>query len=387
MTSLGVMPGKSNPLRNPGAGEMNRRAQHTSVAKSRPRRALRPLPVVRWADGRVRMIDQTLLPDQYRIIELTTIEGVWEAIHSLRVRGAPAIGVAAAYGLCLGLKDFTALAPREFLRRLDKVKAYLASSRPTAVNLAWALERLAQTAHARDGKAAPARLFRRLLAEAREIHREQIERDAALARHGATLFPRNGMNILTHCNTGSLATCGIGTALGVILTAAAARRIHVWVDETRPLLQGARLTAWELRRYGVPATLICDNMAASLMAQGRVDAVILGADRIARNGDFANKIGTYNLAVLCRHHKIPFYCAAPLSTFDVSVANGSQIPIEERAPDEVRGYRSETRWAPSAFPVYNPSFDVTPHRLVTAFVTEKGIARPPFGRSLSSWFD
>jgi methylthioribose-1-phosphate isomerase len=339
--------------------------------------------VARWANGCIALIDQTLLPDRYEVIRLTRVDEVWEAIHMLRVRGAPAIGIAAAYGLCLGLQEAAAGDGEEFFRRLRETKDYLASSRPTAVNLVWALDRVAGVAGA-NPSLPPKRLWRRLLREAKAIHAEEIECNEAIGRQGASLFNRSGMNILTHCNTGSLATGGIGTALGAILTAAARRNIHVWIDETRPLLQGARLNTWELQRYGVRATLICDNMAATLMAQGRVDAVILGADRIARNGDFANKIGTYSLAALCRFHKIPFYCAAPISTFDWATPNGAAIPIEERSGEEVRGFR-DARWAPPTVPVYNPSFDVTPGRLITAFISENGIARPPFTKSLKAW--
>jgi len=350
--------------------------------------AARPLPVVGWSAGRVTMIDQTLLPDRYTVLRLGRIEEVWEAIRALRVRGAPAIGVAAAYGFCLAAKEAASLAePSARLAALERAGEYLIASRPTAVNLPWAVGRMlavARAACAGAGALSGPRLLSRLLEEARAIHREEIERCEAIGRHGAALFDRPAMNILTHCNTGALATCGIGTALGAILTAAREREIHVWVDETRPLLQGARLNAWELRRAGVRATLICDNMAAMLMAQGRVDAVIVGADRIARNGDFANKIGTYSLAVNCRHHKIPFYCAAPLSTFDWTLASGREIPLEERSPAEVRGFRG-ARWAPADFPAYNPAFDVTPARLVSAILTERGVARPPFARSLRPW--
>jgi methylthioribose-1-phosphate isomerase len=332
---------------------------------------------------RVRLIDQTLLPDRYVELDLVRVEEVWEAIKSLRVRGAPAIGIAAAYGFCLSLAGSVGESTAVFFERLQQNRDYLASSRPTAVNLMWALQRVEAVAHA-NKTLPPAKIWKLLLREAEAIHADEIERNESIGRHGASLFNRNGMNILTHCNTGSLATGGIGTALGAILTAAARRPTHIWIDETRPLLQGARLNTWELQRYGVDATLICDNMAAMLMAQGKVDAVILGADRVARNGDFANKIGTYGLAVLCHHHKIPFYCAAPISTFDWKTPTGAGIPIEERSASEVRGFR-DTRWAPPTIPVYNPSFDVTPAKLVTAFVSEKGIARPPFGKSLAAW--
>lgn len=355
--------------------------------QGRLKRPLKPLPTVGWRSGCLALIDQTLLPGEYKVLRLDRIEDVHEAIVSLRVRGAPAIGVAAAYGLCVGLKEASARlkGAGDFLKEAARVGEYLISARPTAVNLPWAVRRLLAEAE-RDAAAGanPARLWRRILAGARAIHEEEIGRCAAIACHGAPLFAKPGINILTHCNTGSLATVGIGTALGPILAAAADHDVHVWIDETRPLLQGARLNTWELMRYGVRATLICDNMAAMLMAQGRVDAVILGADRIAPNGDFANKIGTYSLAVNCRHHGIPFYCAAPLSTFDWSLKSGADIPIEERRGDEVRGFR-DVRWAPAGVDVYNPSFDVTPGRLVTAIITERGIARAPFRKSLAAW--
>ncbi len=362
---------------------MPRRATTSVPSSSRLKRPLTPVPAIRWARDGLRLLDQTLLPDRMVPLLLRTPEEVWEAIRSLRVRGAPAIGIAAAYGLVLGLQEVREATSSRFFNTLSRLKEYLAGARPTAVNLAWALNRVARVAEG-NSEMPPKRLWKRLLEEAHAIKREEIECNLAIGRHGATLFNRPNLNILTHCNTGGLATGGTGTALAVILTVASRYPVHVWVDETRPLLQGARLNTWELRRYGVDATLICDNMAGMLMAQGRVDAVILGADRIARNGDFANKIGTYSLAVQCHHHKIPFYCAAPLSTFDWDTPNGKAIPIEERPAQEVRGFR-DTRWAPAGFPVYNPAFDVTPARLVSAFICEKGVARRPFTKSFRAW--
>ncbi len=386
---------------------MSTRRASAKSSLRRPRRQASQtlLPVAEWSGGSgsaggtggtLRIIDQTLLPERYVRLRLTRLEEVGEAIRSLRVRGAPTIGIAAAYGLCVGLKE--AARGRDtaaFLAEMDRAARFLIESRPTAVNLAWAVRRLVDVARGEAAALAetarpkanpsPRTLWWRLLKEARAIHREEIERNEAIGRHGAEIINRPGMNVLTHCNTGSLATGGIGTALGVVF-AAAARGLdpHVWVDETRPLLQGARLTTWELQRQGVRATLICDNMAAMLMAEGRVDVALVGADRIARNGDFANKIGTYSVAVNCRHHGVPFYCVAPLSTFDPAIPNGRAIPIEHRAADEVRGFR-DARWAPPGVPCFNPSFDVTPARLLAGIVTERGIARPPLRRALSAW--
>lgn len=381
------------------SAQKTRSTPKKSDARGLLSRPLEPLPVVTWSAGQMRIIDQTLLPQEYVRLVMRSAEDVWEALRALRIRGAPTIGLAAAYGLCVGLREETGRPTKDFLAKMREVSGYLNSARPTAVNLAWALRRLERVAEENAMLSAPA-LWRRLLEEGRAIEREEVECNLAIARHGAALMvhPKGSakagvrgksaqaFNILTHCNTGSLATVGIGTALGVILEAARLRPVHVWIDETRPLLQGARLNTWELARYGVAATLICDNMAAMLMAQGRVDAVITGADRIARNGDFANKIGTYSLAVNCKHHGVPFYCAAPLSTFDPETPGGPEIPIEERAAKEVHGFR-DLRWAPGETPVYNPAFDVTPAGLVTGHISEAGVAGAPYSKSLKGWIE
>ncbi len=336
-----------------------------------------PVPTLEWvgdAGGCLRLIDQTLLPVECRQIECRTAECVWEAIRALRVRGAPAIGVAAAYGVVLGLQEAAGQSRTEFNARLTSVTDYLATSRPTAVNLFWALERLRRIA-ADNAKLHAGQLHARLLAEAREIEREDCEMCAAIGRHGATLLA-DGMGVLTHCNAGALATAGDGTALAVIFAAAAAgKRLHVYADETRPLLQGARLTCWELQQRQVPATLICDSMAGQVMREGRIQAAVTGADRIAANGDAANKIGTYSVAVLARAHGVPFYVAAPSSTFDLSLASGAEIPIEERQPAEItHGFGRQT--APDGIGVYNPAFDVTPAEFITALITERGVIGP-----------
>ncbi len=338
------------------------------------------LPTLRWIgeiDGCLALIDQTLLPVECREIECRTAEATWEAIKSLRVRGAPAIGVAAAYGVCLGIQSVRDRPEAELFARLSKVCDYLATSRPTAVNLFWALDRMRRTGESLRGKTPVAEIAARLLAEARAIEEEDRRMCRAIGRHGAELFADNS-GVLTHCNAGGLATADYGTALAVIFAAhEAGKRLHVFADETRPLLQGARLTAWELLQRGIETTLICDSMAAQVMREGRIAAVIVGADRITANGDTANKIGTYSVAVLARHHQIPFYVAAPSSTFDFSIASGVEIPIEHRNPQEVtHGFGRQT--APTGVAVYNPAFDVTPAELIAAFVTERGVIRPPY---------
>lgn len=330
-----------------------------------------------WAgdsQGTLRLIDQTCLPGELREIECRTVEDVWQAIRRLAVRGAPAIGCAAAYGVVLGVQgDFASSAA--LLQRLHEVARFLASSRPTAVNLFWALERMEHVASEEATRLSVPELRERLLAEARAIEAEDRAMCAAIGRQGAALIP-DGSGLLTHCNAGSLATAGDGTALAVIYAAAAqGKRLHVYADETRPLLQGARLTAWELRQRNIPVTLICDSAAAHVMQQGRVQAVITGADRIAANGDAANKIGTYALAQLARAHGIPFYIAAPSSTFDLSLPDGRAIPIEERDPTEVTHWQGRAI-APPGVAVYNPAFDVTPAALISALVTERGVIQP-----------
>jgi len=325
--------------------------------------------------GFLTLIDQTLLPVEYREIECRTLEQVWEAIRHLRVRGAPAISCAAAYGVVIGLQSGEWNQSRARCdERLNEVLAYLAESRPTAVNLFWALDRLRATAAAHP-ELTPDQLRERLLDEAQAIEVEDRDMCAAIGRHGSMLISE-GMGILTHCNAGGLATAGDGTALAIMFAAAAAgRKIHVYADETRPLLQGARLTTWELQQRGIPVTLICDSMAGWVMKEKRVQAVITGADRIAANGDSANKIGTYSVALLAKAHGIPFYIAAPSSTFDLSIASGEEIPIEQRQPDEItHGFGRAT--APVGTQVYNPAFDVAPAECITAIITEKGIIQP-----------
>lgn len=338
-----------------------------------------PPPTLRWVgsaeDGHLKMVDQTLLPVDCVEIDCSTAEEVWEAIKSLRVRGAPAIGVSAAYGVVVGLQQApNDISRDEFDQRLDEVTRYLATSRPTAVNLFWALDRMKAVAAA-ETSLSPPELLRRLHAEAQQIEREDREMCAAIGRHGAELL-HDGQGVLTHCNAGGLATAGDGTALSVIFAAASqGKQLSVYADETRPLLQGARLTTWELMQRGVPVTLICDSMAGWVMKEGRIQAVVTGADRIAANGDAANKIGTYSVALLAKAHGIPFYVAAPSSTFDMSLATGEEIPIEERLPDEItHGFGRQT--APSEVGTYNPAFDVTPNEYIAAIITERGLIRP-----------
>jgi methylthioribose-1-phosphate isomerase len=325
-------------------------------------------------DGQLRLVDQTLLPCQFVEIECPTVEVVWEAIKTLRVRGAPAIGIAAAYGVCVGLQTVGDGDEAVLFARLAAVCDYLASSRPTAVNLFWALDRMRRVAATCHGCGA-ARIKERLLAEARAIHEEDRQMCRAIGRHGAALL-RDGQGVLTHCNAGGLATADYGTALAVFFAAAEeGKRLHVYADETRPLLQGARLTAWELQQRGIEVTLICDSMAAVVMRAGRVQAVVTGADRIAANGDTANKIGTYGVAVLAAAHHVPFYVAAPTSTFDLTLASGAGIPIEERDPREItHGFGRQT--APDGIGVYNPAFDVTPAELIAAIICERGVIAP-----------
>ena len=326
-------------------------------------------------DGCLRIIDQTTLPGEVRMMECRTPGEVFEAIRRLQVRGAPAIGIAGAMGAVLGIRSLPRADSRALIGELKRVAAQLASARPTAVNLSWALDRMVRVAEENSSLDAPA-LRRRLLDEAKRIRDEDAAMCRAIGAHGAALF-RNGDGVLTHCNAGALATAEYGTALSAVFVAhEMGKRLHIFVDETRPLLQGARLTAWELSQAGVEMTLICDNMAAQVMREGRVQRVIVGADRIAANGDTANKIGTYSVAVLARAHRIPFYVAAPSSSFDLSIADGSKIPIEQRAPEEITdGFGRRT--APASVRVYNPAFDVTPARLIAAIITERGIIRRP----------
>jgi methylthioribose-1-phosphate isomerase len=337
--------------------------------------SLRTIEWIGDAKGFVRLIDQTKLPTRLEYRDCRTVEEVWEAIRTLRVRGAPAIGIAAAMGVVVGMQTLTDRSRGAFGKRLQEVAAYLRTSRPTAVNLFWALNRMQRRVQGRTEELSPDQLRAQLLEEARAIQDEDHEMCRAIGRVGADLI-RDGQGVLTHCNAGGLATADYGTALAVMFTAAEqGRRFQVFADETRPLLQGARLTAWELQQRGIDVTLLCDNMAAQVMKEGRVHLVIVGADRIAANGDTANKIGTYGVALLAKAHGIPSYVAAPSSTFDLSLPTGDAIPIEERDTREVtHGFGVQT--APDGVKVYNPAFDVTPARLIAGIITEKGLIQP-----------
>jgi len=336
------------------------------------------IPIV-WRDDCLLLLDQTLLPSEERWLELRDVHAVAEAITTMRVRGAPAIGVAAAYGIALAAQRSDAATLEDLLAEVDRAVAELGGTRPTAVNLFWALERM-RVASRRT--ATPSECRALLLTEALAIDTENLAANQQMGALGAGLIPE-GATILTHCNAGALATNGYGTALGVVRAAhAAGKTVRVIADETRPLLQGARLTAWELTRDGIPTTLIADSMAGSLMQRGAITCVIVGADRIAANGDVANKIGTYQVAVLAKENGIPFYVAAPLSTIDLTIPSGDLIPIEERGEEEVRGFGA-VRTAPAAVTIANPAFDVTPARYVSAIITERGIARAPYVTSLA----
>jgi len=332
-------------------------------------------------DGHIRLIDQTLLPGEYKLIECTTVKAVWEAIKVLRVRGAPAIGVAGAMGVVVALRNSGATSSEEVIGNVGRAADYLATSRPTAVNLFWALDRMRQTAKA-HASLPPPLLRQRLLEEALAILTEDDAMCHAMGRHGAALL-HDGDGVLTHCNAGGLATSGYGTALACLYAAhEAGKRLHVFADETRPLLQGARLTAWELSRAGIEVTLICDNAAAKIMSEGRVQRVIVGADRIAANGDTANKVGTYGVALLAHAHRIPFCVAAPSSTFDLAIDSGAQITIEERDAAEVT-HLAGRPVAPPGVRVRNPAFDVTPARLISAIITERGVIERPTRRRIA----
>ena len=335
-----------------------------------------PIQAISWSpSGAVRIIDQRALPEAEITRDLESAESVAEAIKQLQVRGAPLIGIAAAMGLVAGMREQRRAPRAAFLARVAELSDLLANARPTAVNLRWALHRMANAAHETSGDAAA--VWERLHAEATAIWEEDRAMCRKIAEHGLAVLP-DGANILTHCNTGALATGGMGTALAPIYLAhERGRRLQVFVDETRPLLQGARLTAWELMHAGIPCTLITDAAAGTLMRQAKVDVVLVGADRICANGDFANKIGTYGLAVLARHHGVPFYCAAPWSTVDTALPDGELIPIEERAPTEVTMMAGRPI-APSGVAALNPAFDVTPARYVTGFITDRGLVQPPF---------
>ncbi len=360
-----------------------------------------PPSALEWVGGvggHVSLTEQTLLPVRFKKVPIRDTKAMWDAIYRLAVRGAPAIGIAAAYGVVLGIRDSRARTPKTYLAALAKTTKYLASSRPTAVNLFWALERMEakardlveelESSRARDPWKQKSPWSSRsvtagLLEEAKAIHVEDQELCRAIGRHGAKVL-RSGWNVLTHCHAGALATGGTGTALSVVYGAVeAGKAVHVFADETRPLLQGARLTAWELQEAGVDVTLLCDNAAASLMRSGEVQCVVTGADRIAANGDVANKIGTYGVAVLAREHGIPFYVAAPSTTFDLSRRSGAEIPIEQRAASEViEGFGRRT--APEGIPVYNPAFDVTPAKYIEGLITEVGVLRRPFRKNIAA---
>ena len=335
-----------------------------------------------WTPEGVRFIDQTRLPLEESYVLATTYEQVAFLITTMVVRGAPAIGVSAAYGVALGALRSKAESAQRFAPEFETICARLADTRPTAVNLFWAIDRMRRLFGTfRASGASMAEVKEGLLAEAHAMYDEDIKACKLMGAFGGELLPEEG-GVLTHCNAGALATCGYGTALGVIRSAVEqGKQIHVYADETRPFLQGARLTAWELMHDGIPTTVICDNMAASLMRSGKIKAVVVGADRIAANGDFANKIGTYSVAILAKEHGIPFYCAAPWSTIDTATVNGDAIPIEERNSVEVTHHGGK-QLTPHGVGICNPAFDVTPAKYVTAIITERGVLRAPYAESL-----
>ncbi len=342
------------------------------------------IETLRWKKDSLVIIDQTLLPENLVYLKLKTIEEVWEAIKKLRVRGAPAIGVAAAFGLYLGMKKSKAKNFIQFQEDLEISAKYLSASRPTAVNLFWALQRIKDLCYNNHEKHV-SEIKKLILDEALKMQNEDDEICKKIGDVGSE-FLKDGDTVLTHCNAGGLATVTYGTALSVVYRAVEnGKTISVYADETRPLLQGARLTAWELSQNDIPVTVICDNMAAKVMNMGLINAVIVGADRIAANGDFANKIGTYSLAIAAQYHNIPLYCAAPLSTFDISIINGKEIPIEEREPSEIKIF-NEKKITPDNVEVYNPAFDVTLANLVSAFFTEAGAILPPFKKNIKKAF-
>ena len=340
------------------------------------------IQTIEWRNNQIKIIDQTKLPLKLEYIYIKDIRSLWQAIKKLQIRGAPALGAAAGWGMYLGIRDSEAKNFSEFNREIDGLVRYLASSRPTARNLFWGLERMSNVT-ARNKDKSVSGIKKLIFKEAQKIVEEDKFTCRRIGYYGAKLI-HNRDRILTICNAGILATIDYGTALGVIYRAKAeGKSLRVYVCETRPILQGARLSSWELNKKGIDVTLICDNMAATLMRQGKIDKVITGADRIASNGDTANKIGTYNLAVLSHYHRIPFYVAAPKSTFDSSIKTGAQIPIEERPAFEVTGMFFKKPIAPRDVKVFNPAFDVTPHKLITALLTDKGIIRPPYMTNIS----
>ncbi|MDF0672772.1 MAG: S-methyl-5-thioribose-1-phosphate isomerase [Nitrospira sp.] len=333
------------------------------------------VPTVEWKDGAVRLLDQRRLPEVVEFLDCRDYQTVAEAIRTLKVRGAPAIGVTAAMGVALGAQAINATEYSSFAPTVFRICDELAVTRPTAVNLFWAIERMRQKLESLRAQPVPV-IKQALIAESQAILEEDINLCKTIGRHGAELI-RNGQTVLTHCNAGSLATAGYGTALGVIRSAwEQGKKINVIADETRPVLQGSRLTAWELMQDHIPVTLITDNMAGSLMRQGKIHLCVVGADRIAENGDVANKIGTYSVAVLARAHNIPFYVAAPYSTIDLKTKSGADIPIEQRNPSEVTTIHGSHPVAPKDVLVYNPAFDVTPAELITAIITERGVFKP-----------
>ena len=339
---------------------------------------------LRWRNNQLEMIDQRCLPSVVQYLSYSDAQTVADGIQKMVVRGAPAIGVAAAYGIALEAQKYVLLNGADFHKRMAQAFKVLAASRPTAVNLFWALNRMRDRL-SDAAQTESAFLARLLLDEAHAIYHEDIEINKTMGAFGASIL-EDGMCVLTHCNAGALATAGHGTALGVIRSAVTAgKKITVFADETRPFLQGARLTAWELSEDGIDTTLITDNMSGHFMKSGAIDAVIVGTDRVAANGDVANKIGTYMVAVLAKEHDIPFYVACPLSTIHLSIPSGDDIPIEERSSNEVTGY-GDVRWAPKNIQVRNPSFDVTPARLVTALITEKGIVYSPSDNKLKALY-
>jgi methylthioribose-1-phosphate isomerase len=335
---------------------------------------------IEWRGDRVRLLDQRRLPHEVRYIDCKDASSVVQAIRSMAIRGAPAIGVAAAMGIALAARKVPSRRPEDFRKQIDKVCDQMRETRPTAINLFWAIDRMKRISD-RFHSCGIDEMRARLEEEALRIYEDELEVNRRIGEHGKSLV-HDGEGVLTHCNAGGLATAGYGTALGVIHAAwAEGKRFRVFVDETRPLLQGARLTAWELAQGKIPTTVLTDNMAGWLMKKGEVKLVLVGADRIARNGDTANKIGTYGLAVLSRWHGLPFYVAAPTSTLDISLISGKDIPIEERAPEEVTHFGGK-RITPKGVKAFNPAFDVTPHTLIQGIITERGIVRKPFEREL-----
>ena len=337
------------------------------------------IETLEWTDSGVRFIDQTKLPNEETYVNCTTHQQVADVIRDMVVRGAPAIGVAAAMGVALGVNNSKADNVLSLLQEFDEIADLIGKTRPTAVNLFWATRRMREKFQTIKSKPIP-EIKHLLIEEAKRMHAEDIAANQAMGRYGAALMPASG-GVLTHCNAGALATCGYGTALGVIRAAIEqGKKIHVYADETRPFLQGSRLTAWELMKDGIPTTVISDNMAGAMMKQGKIGAIVVGADRIAANGDVANKIGTYTVSVLAKEHDIPFYVAAPFSTIDLATPDGSGIPIEQRNPREVTHFAGKLV-TPEGVGIENPAFDVTPAKYVTAIITEGGIARAPYEES------